>query len=131
MSTTTDLSTLKINYLTQAQYDAAVSGGTINENELYLTPAEEMPDLQVRSVTWTYSVAADAGVNTNLKTLIDADLPSGDRCLGVVGFTTNDNYVVVNACYYGNSNYSIQLKNTWSDVRSNRNMVVYYLCVKD
>lgn len=28
MSTTTDLTTLKINYLTQAQYDAAVSGGT-------------------------------------------------------------------------------------------------------
>ena len=38
MSTTTDLTTLKINYLTQAQYDAAVSGGTIEENELYLTP---------------------------------------------------------------------------------------------
>ena len=38
MSTTTNLNTLKINYLTQAQYDAASSGGTINENELYLTP---------------------------------------------------------------------------------------------
>ena len=38
MSTTTDLSTLKINYLTQAQYDAALSGNTINEDELYLTP---------------------------------------------------------------------------------------------
>lgn len=40
MATTTDLTTLKINYLTQAQYDEALSGGTINENEIYLTPAE-------------------------------------------------------------------------------------------
>lgn len=41
MSTTTNISTLKINCLTQAQYDAAVEGGTINENELYLTPADD------------------------------------------------------------------------------------------
>lgn len=39
MATTTDLNTLKINYLSQEQYDAAVSGGTINANEIYMTPA--------------------------------------------------------------------------------------------
>ena len=39
MSTTTDLSVLKINYLTQAQYDAAASAGTIEPDEIYLTPA--------------------------------------------------------------------------------------------
>ena len=38
MSTTTDLTTLKINYLTQAQYEAAVAQGLINSNELYFTP---------------------------------------------------------------------------------------------
>ena len=36
--TVENLSTLKINYLTQEQYDAAVSSGIIQENELYLTP---------------------------------------------------------------------------------------------
>ena len=41
MSTTTDLTTLKINYLTQAQYDSALANSQINENELYLTPAVE------------------------------------------------------------------------------------------
>ena len=41
MSTTTDLTTLKINYLTQAQYEEAVSGGSINEDEIYMTPASE------------------------------------------------------------------------------------------
>lgn len=41
MSTTTDLTTLKINYLTQAQYDTAKSQGLINDDELYLTPAAD------------------------------------------------------------------------------------------
>ena len=40
---TTDLDTLVINYLTQAQYDAAVSGGTIEANEIYLTEAGTVP----------------------------------------------------------------------------------------
>lgn len=38
MATTTNLSTLKINYLTQAQYDALVQAGTVNADEIYLTP---------------------------------------------------------------------------------------------
>lgn len=38
MSTTTNLNTLKINYLTEAQYDAEVQGGTVDENALYMTP---------------------------------------------------------------------------------------------
>lgn len=38
MATTTDLSTLKINYLTQEQYNTAKANGEINENEIYLTP---------------------------------------------------------------------------------------------
>ena len=38
MSTTTGLETLKINYLTQAQYNTASQNGEINENELYMTP---------------------------------------------------------------------------------------------
>ncbi len=44
MATTTNLTTLKINYLTQEQYDAAVTSGTINSDELYFTPAAtELP----------------------------------------------------------------------------------------
>ena len=51
MSTTTDLNTLKINYLTQAQYDAAVNGGTINENEIYMTPKDDISEFQARVST--------------------------------------------------------------------------------
>lgn len=38
---TTDLNTLKIHYLTQAEYDDALIAGEINENELYVTPGEQ------------------------------------------------------------------------------------------
>ena len=38
MATTTDLEKLVINYLTQDQYDDAREAGTLNANELYLTP---------------------------------------------------------------------------------------------
>ena len=44
MATTTDLSTLKINYLTQAQYDNALANNQINANELYLTPVKSDVD---------------------------------------------------------------------------------------
>lgn len=38
MSTTTNLSTLKINYLSQSQYDTALANNQINADELYFTP---------------------------------------------------------------------------------------------
>lgn len=47
MSTTTNVSTLKINYLTQSQYDTALSNNLINENEIYLTQTEDMTPQEV------------------------------------------------------------------------------------
>ena len=40
MSSTTDLDILVINYLTQAQYESEKSGGTIDPDQIYLTPAQ-------------------------------------------------------------------------------------------
>lgn len=39
MATDTKLGSLVINYLTQAQYDNAKSDGTLNSNQIYMTPA--------------------------------------------------------------------------------------------
>lgn len=39
MATDTKLDSLVINYLTQSQYDNAKSAGTLNENQIYMTPA--------------------------------------------------------------------------------------------
>ena len=41
---TENLSTLKINSLTQQQYDTALTNGSINANELYLTPDDNELD---------------------------------------------------------------------------------------
>lgn len=38
MASTQNLTELKINYLTQEQYNIALQNGEINSNELYLTP---------------------------------------------------------------------------------------------
>ena len=48
MATTTNLSTLKINYLTQEQYDTALANNQINSDELYLTPSSPI-DTQILS----------------------------------------------------------------------------------
>lgn len=39
--TETDISTLKINYLSESAYKTALSNGEINENEIYMTPSDE------------------------------------------------------------------------------------------
>lgn len=56
-----NLTTLKINQLTQAQYEAALASGTINENELYATPDDNELD------TTTFLRVSDVGsaVDTN------------------------------------------------------------------
>lgn len=43
---TENLSTLKINKLTQAQYDRELAAGRIDENALYLTPDEEITSIE-------------------------------------------------------------------------------------
>lgn len=60
MATTTNLSNLVINYLTQAQYDAAAQAGTLDENQIYLTPATEI-DLDSTYDANTYTVILTAG----------------------------------------------------------------------
>lgn len=47
MPTTTNLTTLKINYLTQAQYDDALANNQVNSDELYFTPYEPESTLDV------------------------------------------------------------------------------------
>ena len=52
--TTTNVDTLKINYLTQAMYDDALANNQINENELYFTPNTE-DSFQITTATLTTS----------------------------------------------------------------------------
>lgn len=78
--TTTNLNTLKINYLTQSQYDTALANDEIEENEIYMTPAETItgvPNINLSfdapsgiawsslSNTWTPSVSGIATTRIN------------------------------------------------------------------
>lgn len=47
--TITILDEFKINYLTQAQYDAEVAGGTVQPDELYLTPSADYSTSEVNT----------------------------------------------------------------------------------
>lgn len=51
MSTTTNLDTLKINYLTQDQYDTAFTNNQINANQLYFTSDGTYPATQVEGTS--------------------------------------------------------------------------------
>ena len=60
MATTTNLNSLVINYLTQAQYEAATQAGTLNENQLYLTPSEVAGETDP-----VFSASPAAGISTS------------------------------------------------------------------
>ena len=50
MSTTTDLTTLKVNMLTEQQYADAISQGQVNPDEIYLTPVTGNSGLTIDDV---------------------------------------------------------------------------------
>lgn len=68
MATTTDLSPLKINYLTQTQYDSALTNNQINENEIYLTP-EEAIVIQSASTSVAGIVQLSSATDSDSETL--------------------------------------------------------------
>lgn len=69
-------------------------------------------------ITWDYTVAANAAVHTNLKTLIDADMPSGAKFFSINGWTTGSSHVHVQQCYYANADWSLHLRNSSSASQS-------------
>lgn len=105
MATTTNLSSLVINYLTQAQYDAAVQAGTLNENQLYLTPAEGVITSETDPV-FTASPAngitsanitawnGKSTVSSVSVSLTVANWSSNSQTVSVTGVTASNNVVV-------------------------------------
>lgn len=84
---------------------------------------------QVRTIFIQYTLSNNGNYNVNLKTLIDADTPSGYRCLGVVGYTTNDVNVVATSVRYTDSNYSFQIRE-FATAQISSTAQVFYLCAK-
>lgn len=63
------------------------------------------------NINYSYSMEANGNANTNLKALIDANMPSGYECIGICGYATNSVYVQVCNCNYSGNAYSLQLSN--------------------
>lgn len=80
---TENLSTLKINKLTQEQYDRELAAGNINTNEIYLTPEEEI-DLSIYATIEQMNDKADLEHThaisdvTDLQTQLDTKANTSD-----------------------------------------------------
>lgn len=83
---TKDLTNLKINTLTQAQYDAAKAAGTLSEEELYLTPSTESSSADWANITNKPQIISNLGDTGFLR------WPRTDGSAGsMIGPTTDDN----------------------------------------
>ena len=81
--------------------------------------------IEMRNISISYNCPANGQFNKSLKALIDAELASGERFIGIAGFTTNDTSIVPISIYYGSGNYSLQLANRSSSTISNIASVFY------
>ena len=88
-------------------------------------------DIAVRSVAVPYPATFEPATSyhTNLKTIIDADLPAGKKCVGIAGFDSGGGMIVIVQVRYANSSYSFQAANFASAAYSNKSASIMYLCV--
>jgi len=83
--------------------------------------------LFVRSVTVPWSVSGSGTYTTNLYTIINNDLPSGYKCLGIVGFDVGQNQQMLVHCLYKNDSLSFYIRNMATSDRSGT-ATIQYLC---
>ena len=82
-----------------------------------------------RSIEAPYTVSNSGTFNYNIYTAINNDMPSGYTFLGITGYTTNDQNVLLMSIRYANSAYSLQGRSFYSGSITNK-VNVYYLCAK-
>ena len=101
---------------------SAVSNGGLNEIKSILD------GLEMRSLDINYTIPGSGMYNDNLYSIINADLPAGKKCLGIVGYTTNNENVVIVSARYSNTAYSLQMRTLSSSAITNA-VFIYYLCI--
>ena len=72
-----NLTTLKINQLTKAQYEPALAAGTVNENELYMTEETnvDLTDVALKPTITTTTLLASSWDSTEKTYSFEADYP--------------------------------------------------------
>lgn len=82
-----------------------------------------------RTVDVPYTVSNSGTFAYNIYEVINNDMPSGYTFLGITGYTTNDQNVLLMSIRYVNSGYSLQGRSFYSGTINNK-VNVYYLCAK-
>lgn len=100
MSATTTLTTLNINYLTQAQYNTAKTNGQILENELYFCSDGGKYVSTFTSTSWTgtttYTISIDAAThNKGVNPVVDVYVLDGTVYKKFYGYPQNGYYVSI------------------------------------
>lgn len=93
---------------------------------------EQRPKIirKVANIPYSFPAVGNASWNTNLKTVLDNNCPTGYSVLGIVGWSTNSIYTMVVACFYHDGAYSLQLRHLTTSAESGT-FDVHYLCIKE
>lgn len=102
----------------------------LNSNLTTLSGIVSSLEMRQVSVPLPATFASGATYNTNLKTIIDADLPTGKKCIGIIGWDSSGASILVSQLRYVNNSYSFHCINTSSSAYTNKSAQVHYLCIK-
>lgn len=98
MATNTKLDSLVINYLTQSQYDNAKNAGTLNSNQIYMTPASSGSTYTLPAATGSTLGGVKIGSNITVNSgTISISKTNVTNALGYTPPTTDTKYTLPNA----------------------------------
>ena len=98
MATDTKLDSLVINYLTQSQYDNAKNSGTLNANQIYMTPASSGSSYTLPTATSSTLGGVKIGSNITVNSgTISISKINVTNALGYTPPTTDTKYTLPNA----------------------------------
>ena len=98
MATNTKLDSLVINYLTQSQYDSAKNAGTLNANQIYMTPASSGSTYTLPAATSSTLGGVKIGSNITVSSgTISISKTNVTNALGYTPPTTDTKYTLPTA----------------------------------
>lgn len=98
MATNTKLDSLVINYLTQSQYDNAKNAGTLNSNQIYMTPASSGSTYTLPAATGSTLGGVKIGSNITVNNgTISLSKTNVTNALGYTPPTTDTKYTLPTA----------------------------------
>ena len=85
-----NLTTLKINQLTKAQYEAALAAGTVNENELYMTEETnvDLTDFALKPTITTATLLASNWDSSSKTYSLESEYPNANYDIEVALYST-------------------------------------------